>query len=475
MRWAVIAGLLLVLVACAAEPASDDAGLRLVTAVPTLDLAEPQQLCMTVEANWGDDWPRVIRVLETLYTLDSECGDAYIAAGRLFDAYIAYGDELQQRGGDATGAYENAARLNPDAPEVIARLQSMQIATQAPPPRCDEQTIRDALASMPVYLPYDGAFVRLVNGQFLLDGQTYPIYGVNYYPRDYPGDRFLTEMDVTAIGFELDLIRAAGINTLRLALRHTDLFMCPGNGAIPRVENIARLDALIQAAAQRGFRLILVMNADADLEDFLLYTMPSYVAAQMRFIAERYRLEPAVIAYDLRGQGDQDYLSGAFTQVEVLTWLAEAVGIVREAAPDQLITAGWYNNAADTAPLVDFVSFQHYGSVDDLRQEIAVLRDATVKPLVLVAVGYSTWDMTELEHRERFQRILEAATQNGLGGWIIWTAFDYPTAIVCPDEGCAGDPALYYGLWNVSYFPKQAVDVVKLVTGAATLDEITGG
>ena len=79
--------------------------------------------------------------------------------------------------------------------------------------------------------------------------------------------------------------------------------------------------------------------------------------------------------------------------------------------------------------------------------------------------------MDELSQRQALQQAFEAVEQTGLSGWVVWTAFDYPLSVVCIEPNCPGQdgPEMHFGLWNTSYFPKRALDIVRLVTGT-TLD-----
>jgi hypothetical protein len=107
--------------------------------------------------------------------------------------------------------------------------------------------------------------------------------------------------------------------------------------------------------------------------------------------------------------------------------------------------------------------------VDALRQEIAILKDRTQKPLLLASIGYDTVQLTEIEQRDALQRALEAVDRNNLLGWVLTAAFDHPVPLTCADdEDCAIPPESRYGIWNTSYYPKRAVDVIKLATGFNT-------
>lgn len=462
----------LLLYGCDSPPPPRPPDLQAITSVATIDMSNPDVLCDLVTEKWEQDWPGVLQALESLVAMDATCNSpGFVIEDRFYTAYMGYGTLLEARGrqAEAINAYQQALTYDFDGQEAVARLRALDVFTPEPPPGCAPDVVNGFFRTLPQYTPTDGAFVAIQDDQFTLSGQPYPVYGINYYPRDYPFERFLTQMNVESIDFELEIMQASGINTLRIFLRHEDLFTCFGNGAVPIASNIARLDDFVQQVATRNFKLILVLNDAPDLVVFPLYDSPTHTMQQMAFLATRYRDEPAIMAYDLRDNAQLDYTGDSmqFTRPEVLTWLVEAAQLMREQAPNHLITAGWGDDSESTVPFVDFVSFQHWGEVEALRQEIAVLKAATTRPIVLTAFGYNTFDMDELGQRQAIQRAIEATRQNNLAGWLIWTAFDYPLNVLCTEPDCpAVDSARNrYGLWNTSYFPKRALDAVHLVTG----------
>jgi tetratricopeptide (TPR) repeat protein len=459
----------LIVPACARTPPSNRSGLQAVTAVATLDTTNREALCAAVSGFWDRDWPQAIRALEALDSLQATCDDGEAPREQLYTALYTYGSLLEQRNRleDAIETYETALVYNPVGAEATDALRRLNVYTPAPPVPCDPVEITDALAAVPYYTPTSGSFIRIAGSEFLLEDQRFPVYGVNYYPRDTPWRRFLTTTDIATVKTELDLLQQAGLNTMRIFLRHEPLFTCPGNGAVPVAETFTRLDSIIQEAAARGFRLIVTLNDLPDLSVHPLYDSPRYVDEQIVYIVSRYRDESAILAWDLRDGGDLDYLHGTFEKTAVLEWLTRTAILVRRADPNHLITASWRQEAEATIPAVDFVSVQHFEDVEALRQRLAVLNELTEKPILLSAVGYSTYQMDDISQRNTLQQALEAAENNGLAGWVIWTAFDYPLTATCIEPNCpsADSADHHFGLWNTSYFPKLTVDVIELMTG----------
>ena len=463
----VVVVMLGVLVACAPEaPNAPDVQQR--TAVPTLDVDDPQALCDAVATHWSRDWETTIRALEALEGMEGMeaiCPDGLATNRRLYTAYLAYGTQLEGYGREAAAidAYETALDLQPTGSEAAARLRRLGIYTPQPPERCEAATVREALQAVPDYTPAEGSFARTEGRRSVLEGETYPVYGVNYAPRNTPGQRFLRETEMDVVNAEMDILQGAGLNTLRIFVRYDALFTCPGNGAIPDADNLARLDGIIQTAAEHDFKLIVVLHHGLD---GTLYADPPHIAAQTQYLAERYRNEPTILAWDLRDTGDADY--ERFGRETVLGWLVEMSNAVQTWSPNHLVTASWREDSIATIPAVDFVSVQYFADIEPFRERTALLRDATNKPILLSAVGYSTHEMDETAQRNLLYQVLEAAQINGLAGWLVWKAFDHPLTATCIEPECPGEASAdnYYGLWNTSYFPKLSLDAVKAFTGA---------
>jgi endo-1,4-beta-mannosidase len=232
-----------------------------------------------------------------------------------------------------------------------------------------------------------------------------------------------------------------------------------------------RLDSMMRLATDYDFRLIVTLNDMPDL--VALYDNPQYIQEQTRFIINRYQNEPAILAWDLRNEGDIDYGSRSILQTQVprtqvLQWLKETSALVRSIDSNHLLTAGWLNEAHSTAPYVDFISFHHWTSANDLEHRIRALHLTTSKPILLQEVGYSTHhaNITPQGQADLLETIIQTSEEQGLLGWMIWTAFDFPITATCYPSPCQSpDNAEHdFGIWTVDYVPKPAVEMIRQYT-----------
>lgn len=339
---------------------------------------------------------------------------------------------------------------------------------QKPLPACTDTEIEAAFDALPEYQPTDLAdFIRVQDGQFMVGDQQFFVRGVNYYPSNYPWRRFLTQTDMATINEEFALLQSVEFNTLRIFLWNEALFMCPGSGAVPIAEAFLRLDGIVQKAAEYDFRLIVTLNDLPDLTDYPLYDNPPHILAQTNFIVQRYRDEAAIMAWDLRNEGDVDYgthntIRGTFTRDTVLDWLDRTSALVRSLDANHLITAGWLHDSEATIPYVDFVSFHHWSGVPQARNRIVTLQKATDKPVLLEEFGYSTQSVDLAAHAIIIGEVIYVVETTNAAGWLIWTAFDFPTDATCIPPNCPSEDNAehHFGLWYTDLTPKPVVNML---------------
>jgi len=285
---------------------------------------------------------------------------------------------------------------------------------------------------------------------------------VNYYPAQAPWRHFLTVSTPDQFDHDFDLIEAEGLNTIRIFLWYGGLFDCPGSGIVPNLAGFARLDALFHAAAARGLRVLVTLNDLPDLFEHPLYTEADLPAVQTDFIVTRYLNEPAILGWDVRNEGDVDYIRGYARHADVAAWLTRMAIDVRAHDPNHLITAGWEEDSNQTIDDVDFVSFHHWTTADALHSRIVALRGATGKPTVVEEIGYSTASAGETNQADYLQAALQTAETDHVAGWIVWQAFDTRPEWACNPPDCPGpDNAEYhFGLWRADGSPKPAAQAI---------------
>lgn len=432
---------------------------------PTPDTRTLDQLCFDLDKYWNNNWVEVITVLEKVRDQGEKCGDKD-PTQMLYPAYYNYGVLLERRGSReaAIGAYQRAHDLNPSGGEAATALRRFNAFTPEPLPACTPDRVEASLRGLPSYAPAGrGDFVRLQDGKFVVNGMQFRVRGVNYYPMRAPWRRFLGETDLTAAAQELDLIAGARLNTIRIFLWYDALFECPGSGLVPIKGAFERLDGIIRLAAQRNMRVLVTLNDLPDLTVRPLYTNPEATVAQTMFLVTRYKDEPAILAWDLRNEGDIDYTRYQQAPGAVLKWLRETSLQVRAIDTNHLITAGWLSNPLSTDAAVDFFSFHHWSAGEAIAGRVADIRAASSKPILLEEVGYNTWSGDVNGQAAKLHSAISAADRAGMLGWMVWTAFDFPTDATCWPPACPSkdNGEHHFGLWNTDYQPKPAVEMLR--------------
>jgi hypothetical protein len=426
------------------------------TSTPTPTPTPHPATCTSLDAVWAVyDWPAVLTILDGLEANGLTCGHDSLDTKR-YAAHFNYGTALEASGDVEAAIEQYRAALALDsrgqlALDALARLDALPDPTQ---PACNP---RKLAAHTP---DSSEPFVTADGNRLIVDGEAFYVRGVNYYPRHAPWHQFLTDASAEDMAEELDLIADAGFNTLRIFLWYEPLFTCAPEDAVPNPEAFAKLDALIALADERDLRLIVTLNDLPDLHYRPLYTDWERYDAQTAFIASRYRDEPAILAWDLRNEGDLDYGArdggGRFEQTSVLTWLSHTAAVVRANDERHLLTAGWWGDATETAEVVDILSFHHWLGSRDLAQRIDAVKARSDKPILVEEMGFSTLDGSgEKIQAELLTGWADTANQDGAAGWLVWTAFDFdpvPGQTISPEHG--------FGLWRIDLTPKPALDAL---------------
>jgi tetratricopeptide (TPR) repeat protein len=418
--------------------------------------------CADLDAAWGD-WPTTIEVLNRLIAAGRSCGPEPLTS-KLYAAHFNFAAALETQGDTerAIKQYRGAVRLDPnrvDALKALARLDGLPTLTPSP---CAPVNPYLADSSIPG-TGKQPQFVKVLGKQLVIGIQPFRIKGVNYYPRRAPWERFLSQADPDQMRDELDLIGQAGFNTIRIFVWQQPLFTCSGSVTLPNETLFHTLDQVVLLAGNRGLKVIVTLNDLPDLYISPLYDSSPYNDAETAYIVRRYQAYPAILAWDLRNEGDLDYLgqhgeAPRFTDAQVLNWLDHIGQIVRDNDSNHLITAGWWGDPLLTASDVDFLSFHHWDKANVLAERIKNYQARTDKPLLLEEFGYAyrgTDDSTG--QAALVGDVAHTAEAQGLLGWMIWSAFDFEAA-----PGQDDNYQNYYGLWTLDLLPKAALQALPL-------------
>jgi len=413
--------------------------------------------CADLDTAWAaGDWPAVLVVLQQLKAAQQSCGSDSLEA-KLYAAHFNYAVALEAQGQPAAAIehYQAAFAVNGRGREAIEALARLKALPTLLPPPCQPTEV-------PPYLAAASDFVTITDRGFMLRNQPFHLRGVNYYPRHTPWEQFLTNSDLQEVASELDLIASTGFNTVRIAVWYDPLFTCDPEKAIPNAAGFAKLDALMALARERGLRLIVTLNDLPDLYFRPLYTDDARYDAQTVFIVNRYRDEPAILAWDLRNEADLDYganrTTGRFTAEAVLTWITHIAEVVRRNDPHHLLTAGWWGDATVTNDAVDFLSFHHWTDATAVIARIKAMHQKSSKPIVLEEVGYPAWDQaSETDQAHSLQQVISAAEDDGIAGWLVWSAFDF-----APFSTQPSNREYFFGLWRIDLTPKPALTSLPL-------------
>jgi hypothetical protein len=437
------------------------------TTLPTTPTA-PVATCADVDANWGNNWPATLDALAQLVAAGQSCGEEPLLSKK-YAAHYIFGVGLEEKGAvePAVVQFLAALAIDPQRNEALDALFRLKALPPPTPPTC-LSTSAPRPDPAPAAAPDISRFITVQKDQLQLDGQPFPVKGVNYYPRRAPWQRFIAETNPADMAQELDLIKEAGFNTLRIFLWYEPLFTCQPEDAIPNEDAFALIDQLFALADERDLKLIVTLNDIPDLTFRPLYTDWDHYDNQTIYIIRRYRNEPSLLAWDLRNEGDINYGAQSaedarFTEKEVIGWLAHLSPLVRANDPHHLITAGWWGDPLPTEPYVDFLSFHHWTEAKELAPRINSFQQKTDKPLILQEFGYHSWadspgdPRDEPAQAEALGQIITLVEEENLAGWVMWTAFDFiPTAGQPPHE------EHFFGLWHTDLTPKPALKTLSL-------------
>lgn len=262
-------------------------------------------------------------------------------------------------------------------------------------------------ASLPVApVQAQSSVVRIhPNGKHFIDpsGRRFFALGYNYEGPFDRAWRMWEQFDLSLINRDLDRARAGGANTVRLFVQN------PLPGEI-MAGDFSKLDAVINSAAQRGLYVLLTFNDSGDRD-------LARVIEVNRRIAERYRGNPTILAYDLRNEpqfftlATTNYPSGVGVPLQG----TELIAIYGERVPREAIP-GWRTSTSDGRSLQsswsDEQAYAYANNVAYFREFVAASEQWTV-----AAPGRNIMDFPDSPEAQAWAPFW-AAVNGTLATWI---------------------------------------------------------
>jgi tetratricopeptide (TPR) repeat protein len=195
-----------------------------------------------------------LNTLEQLIAAGQSCGDEPLLSKKYavhfnYAAVLESEDKVDQ----AIRQYQSALAIDPHRREALEALVRLDALPRPTPPAC-RSTASPRPDPAPAEPPDHDRFVMVQGDQLQLEGQPFAVKGLNYYPRRTPWQQFLTQANPAEMAEELDLIRQAGFNTIRIFLWYEPLFTCQPEEAIPNEAAFATVDTLFELAGQRNLK-----------------------------------------------------------------------------------------------------------------------------------------------------------------------------------------------------------------------------
>lgn len=321
--------------------------------------------------------------------------------------------------------------------------------------RCTEVLLLGLCLWLDFFCPPATARVQVRGRAFWEGGQRFWLLGVNYYPQASPWSLFWQQSDPSILQADLAKIHALGFNTVRIFVPYV-LFSGP-DAAVYHQKLKHFLD---WAAAEQLYCIVTLFDFYTD------YDRIEVAQQALRQLVKGLETHPAVLAWDLKNEGDLDY--GKHPE-RVIRWIKAMAQTLREIPVQQLITAGWSRpeTAPDIAPYLDYVTFHYYGPEAQLPALVAYLQGQSVKPLVLGEFGYHTWRQSPhdphlaAQQFNYYQCVMFSVLKQDLAGALAWTLYDFKPQLREPWVLSTQSEQHYLGLLDQDQKPKAGLKALQ--------------
>ncbi|QYJ67564.1 glycoside hydrolase family 2 TIM barrel-domain containing protein [Flavobacterium litorale] len=261
--------------------------------------------------------------------------------------------------------------------------------------------------------------------QLLKNGNPFTIKGVNYYPKNSPWDMYGDKFNTDTIANDFDIIRNAGLNTIRIFVPYEDFGKAD---VIP--EKVEKLKKVLDLAETKQLAVVVTLfdfYGDYSINNWTL------THRHAEKIITAFKDYPAILAWDIKNEPDLDFESRG--QERVTAWLENIIPLVKQWDANHLVTIGWSNtdDATELSNLVDFVSYHYYQDIKHFAAKQNTLQKATKKPVVLQEFGVSSyngfwnWFGNDEDDQAEYHKKMQAIFKEKQLAFISWTLYDFAT------------------------------------------------
>ncbi len=274
-------------------------------------------------------------------------------------------------------------------------------------------------------------FAKVIRYKIYVDDKEYQMKGINYYPQKTPWDMFGDDFDIEVIGKDFDILKEAGLNTIRIFIPYEEF----GKEQLD-TEKLEKLEKVLNMAQTKGLMVVPTLFDFYGDYSVLDWTLTHRHAEQ---IVGRFKDHKAILAWDVKNEPNLDFESRG--KENVTGWLKEMIHQIKEHDPNHLVTIGWSDMESATLlnEEVDIVSFHYYKDIDDFDNDFSFLDVKVDKPLVLQEFGLSSnrglWspfgfsERNQADYHKTFQEIIKKKNIH----YLSWTLYDFqnvPSSVV---------------------------------------------
>jgi hypothetical protein len=258
------------------------------------------------------------------------------------------------------------------------------------------------------------------------------IKGINYYPQATPWDMFGDEFDMKIIEKDFDIMKAAGLNTIRIFIQYDDF----GKAEV-KEEKLQKLQQVLDAAETKKLKAVVTLFDFYGNYEVLDWTLTHRHAET---IVSRFKNHKAILAWDIKNEPNLDFESRG--KQTVIAWLDHILLLVKSIDNQHLVTIGWSNT--ESAHLLkdklDFVSFHYYEDKAKFEQSYLDLKAKIPnKQIVLGEFGASSYggfwkpfvgsEKKQATYFKEMQQVLKAQNISFMS-WTLYDFEDIPASVV---------------------------------------------